>query len=199
MDISTARLTSLLREAIAPQALPSAKADPVKSALVKALVQPPLPSLRPQSIASALPALLPEPALVARAQQVTSAQIVQAYQALAEPNELADDAGATAAAVRRPTADGDDAQRGPAIPPARVDDGGVVRLTAQPWLALLSPRDSPLRKTSATNATAQQGPAASRSAGGTRPQDRSMNAGLTSLAAGLLVATAIGLVLLVLR
>ena len=199
MDISTARLTSLLREAIAPQALPSAKADPVKSALVKALVQPPLPSLRPQSIASALPASLPASALVARAQQVTSAQIVQAYQALAEPNELADDASAAAAAARRPTAHGDDAQRGPAVPPARADDGGTVRPTAQPWLALLSPRASPLRKTSATNATAQHGLAASRSAGGTRPQDKQMNLGLFSLAVGLLVATAVGLVVLMLR
>lgn len=199
MDISTARLTSLLREAIAPQALPSAKVDPVNSALVKALVQPPLPSLRPQSIASALPASLPASALVARAQQVTSAQIVQAYQALAEPNELADDASAAAAAARRPRANGDDAQRGPAVPPARVDDGGTVRPTAQPWLVLLSPRASPLRKTSATDVTAQQGPAASRSAGGTRPQDKQMNLGLISLAAGLLVATAIGLVVLMLR
>lgn len=200
MDISTARLTSLLREAIAPQALPSAKADPVKSALVKALVQPPLPSLRPQSIASALPASLPASALVARAQQVTSAQIVQAYQALAEPNELADDASAAAAAARRPTAHSDDAQRGPAaVPTARADDGGTVRPTAQPWLVLLSPRASPLRKTSATDVTAQQGPAASRSAGGTRPQDKQMNLGLISLAVGLLVATAVGLVVLMLR
>ncbi|MET2827427.1 hypothetical protein [Mesorhizobium shangrilense] len=199
MDISTARLTSLLREAIAPQALPSAKVDPAKSALVKALVQPPLPSLRPQSIASALPASLPAPALVARAQQVTSAQIVQAYQALAEPNELADDAGATAAAARRPRADGDDAQRGPAVPPARVDDGGAVRPAAQPWLALLSPQAPPLRKTSATNATAEQGPDASRSAGGAQPQDKQMNLGFMSLAIGLLAATIVGLVLLALR
>lgn len=198
MDISNARLTSLLREAIAPQALPSAKVDPVKSALVKALVQPPLPSLRPQSFASALPASLPATALIAPAQQVTSAQIVQAYQALAEPNELADDAGATSAA-RRPSADGDDAQRGPAIPAARVDDGGAVRPAAQPWLALLSPQAPPLRKTSATNATTEQGPAANRSAGGAQAQDKQMNLGLMSLAVGLLVATAVGLVLLMLR
>lgn len=198
MDISAGRLTSLLREAMTPQALPSPEADPAKTALVKALVQPPLPSLRPQSIASALPALLPEPALV-RAQQVTSAQIVHAYQALAEPNELVDDAGATAAAARRPTADGDDAQRGPAMPSARVDDGVAVRSTAQPWLALLSSQAPPLRKTSATNAMAEQGPAASRSPGGAQPQDKQMNPGFMSLAIGLLAATIVGLVLLALQ
>jgi hypothetical protein len=199
MDISTARLTSQLREAITPQALPSAKADPAKTALVKALAQPPLPSLRPQSIASALPASSPAPALVSRAQQVTSAQIVQAYQALAEPIELADDTGPPSAVTRRPTAGGDEARRGPVIPPARVDDGGTVRPTDQPWLALLSAQASPLRKASATNARAEQGSEANRSANGARPQDMSMNAGLLSLAVGLFVATAIGLVLLVLR
>jgi hypothetical protein len=200
MDISAARLTSLLREAMAPQALPSARADPAKTALVKALVQPPVPSLRPQSMAPALPALLPAPALVGRAQQVTSAQIVQAYQALAEPNaEPALDAGTTASVTRRSTSGGDDGQQGLATPPIRTDDGGAARPTTQPWLALLSPQASPLRRSSAPNDTAGLGPAASRSAGGTRPQDRQMNVGLTSLAIGLLVATAAGLVLLILR
>jgi len=44
MDISSARLAALLKEAMTPQAVPSAKADPVKAALVKALVAPPAPS-----------------------------------------------------------------------------------------------------------------------------------------------------------
>jgi hypothetical protein len=44
MDISPARLAALLRQAMKPPAVPSAKADPVKTALVKALVAPPAPS-----------------------------------------------------------------------------------------------------------------------------------------------------------
>ena len=200
MDISTARLTSLLREAIAPQALPSTEADPAKTALVKALVQPPLPSLRPQSIASALPALLPEPALLARAQQVTSAQIVQTYQAYAEPNaESAGDVETAKAAARRSVADVDEGQRGLAMPTPRTDDGGSARPVIQSWLALLSPQASPLRRASPTNAAAGQGLVASRSAGGAQPEDKQTNVGLISLTIGLLAATIVGLVLLALR
>ena len=43
MDISSTRLTSLLKEALTLQPVPSAKADPATTALVKALVQPPAP------------------------------------------------------------------------------------------------------------------------------------------------------------
>jgi len=68
MDISSARLTSLLREALTPEPLPSAKADPVKTALVKALVAPPAPPPgASQPVAAALPSMLP--AVVARVQQ----------------------------------------------------------------------------------------------------------------------------------
>ena len=48
-------------------------------------------------------------------------------------------------------------------------------------------------------ALAEQGAGASRSAGGAQAQDKQMNLGLMSLAVGLLVATAVGLVLLMLR
>ena len=44
MDISSARLTALLKEAVTSQAVPSARADPVRTALIKVLVLPPVPA-----------------------------------------------------------------------------------------------------------------------------------------------------------
>lgn len=200
MDISAARLTSLLREAMTPQALPSAKADPVKTALVKALVQPPAPSLRPQSIAATLPALLPATAFPGKVQPMTSAQIAQAYQAMAEPTaETAGDAEASVAATRRSALDGDEAQRIPGISLAKIDDGGPVRPAVQAWLALLSPQASPLRRALATKAAVGQGLATNRPASEARPESRQMTIGLMSLAVGLLAAVIVGLVLLMLR
>ncbi|RWK07934.1 hypothetical protein [Mesorhizobium sp.] len=64
MDITNASMTSLLKEALTPQPVPSAKADPATAALVKALVQPPAPSFVPsaQVGAQALNGSLPRPA-----------------------------------------------------------------------------------------------------------------------------------------
>ncbi|ESX47332.1 hypothetical protein X761_29750, partial [Mesorhizobium sp. LSHC424B00] len=85
MDISSARLTALLREAMILAAVPSAKADPAKAALIKALVQPSAPSGAPlpPAAAPALQALLS--AAAANGQQAGSAEILQAYLAIAEP------------------------------------------------------------------------------------------------------------------
>ena len=195
MDISSARLTALLKEAMTPQAVPSAKADPVRTALVKALVQPPVPAgASAQSAAPALPVLLP--ATAARAQQVASPEIMQAYLALAEP-DAASDAAPTTVAARRP--DGDEAQRGLAVPPLKADDGGVARPGSLPWLALLAPELSPLRAPSATARAAERGQAAARPSDTARPENRQMSVGLMSLAAGLLAVVIVGFVLLVLR
>ncbi|MER9134927.1 hypothetical protein NKI20_01230 [Mesorhizobium sp. M0830] len=196
MDISSARLAALLREAIAPQAVPSAKADPVKAALVKALVAPPAPSGAPVRPAAAptLPMLI-LPATTVRAQQTASAEMLQAYLALAEPaGETTGDAAATAAST---SADGD-TRRGLAPPPARFDEA-AARPTALRWLAILSPEVPALRRATVANAVAGQGRAASRSNDVARPESRQMSVGLTSLAAGLLVAAIVGFVLLVLR
>lgn len=194
MDISSARLTALLKEAMTPQAVPSAKADPVRTALIKVLVQPPAPAgASPQSMASALPRLLPAPA--AKAQQLASAEIMQAYLALAEPHAASDAAPATVPARR---SDGDEAQRGLAVPLARVDDGGAVRPTSLPWLAFLASELPPLRPAFVTKA-AERGQAISQPRGAARPENRQMSVGLMSLGAGLLAAAIVGFVLLVLR
>lgn len=195
MDISSARLTALLKEAMTPRAVPSAKADPVRTALIKALVQPSVPiGASPQPAAPALPVLLPAPA--AKAQQLASAEIMQAYLALAEPDAASDAAPVTVAA-RRP--DGEEAQRGLAVPLARPDDGGVVRPTSLPWLAFLAPELSPLRRVFVTKAAAERGQAISRPSDAARPENRQMSVGLLSLGAGLLAAAIVGFVLLVLR
>ncbi|MER8466008.1 hypothetical protein [Mesorhizobium sp. M1396] len=181
-----------------PRAVPSAKADPVKTALVKALVAPPAPSGAPVRPAATptLPMML-SPATTVRAQQTASAEMLQAYLALAEPDgATTGDAPATAA---RTSADGDTTQRGLAPPPARVDEGAAARATALPWLALLSPEVPALRRAADANAVAGRGQAASRSNVVAQPESRQMSVGLTSLAAGLLAVAIVGFILLVLR
>ncbi|RWC38780.1 MAG: hypothetical protein EOS55_30300 [Mesorhizobium sp.] len=198
MDISSARLAALLREAMKPQAVPPAKADAIKTALVKALVEPPAPSgaqVRPAAT-PALPMLL-SPATTAGVRQAASAEMLQAYLALAEPDgETAGDAAP--AAARRPS-DGDTAQRG--LPPAqaRVDEGAAARPAALPLLAFLSPEVPALRRATVADAVAGRGQAASPSNGVARPENRQMSVGLMSLAAGFLAAAIIGFVMLVLR
>ncbi|UVK44786.1 hypothetical protein BPNPMPFG_000245 [Mesorhizobium sp. AR07] len=202
MDIPSARLAALLREAMTPQAVPSAKADPVKTALVKALVAPPAPSdalVRPAAT-PALPMLLP--ATAARAQQTASTEIMQAYLALAEPDsESAGDpaSAATAATATRRPAEGDTAQRGLAPPLAKVEEGAVVRPATLPWLTLLSPAVSPPRRASIASATTARGQVAARPGDPALLEHRQMSVGLVSLAAGFLAAAILGFVLLVLR
>ncbi|ESY65815.1 hypothetical protein X743_29015 [Mesorhizobium sp. LNHC252B00] len=187
----------MLREAITPQAVPSARANPVKAALVKALVAPPAPSgapVRPAATPS-LPMLI-LPATTARAQQTASAEMLQAYLALAEPD--GETTGVAAATAARTSADGD-RRRGLAPPPARIDEEAAAKPTALPWLALLSPEVPALRRATVAKAVAGRGRAASRSNDVAQPESRQMSVGLTSLAAGLLVAAIVGFVLLVLR
>ncbi|MFC3322564.1 hypothetical protein [Mesorhizobium cantuariense] len=182
-----------------PQAVPSAKADPVKTALVKALVAPPAPSgalVRPAET-PILPMLLT--AIAAKAQQTASAEIMQAYLAVAEPDgETAGDAAQAATAARRP-ADGDTAQRALAIPLARADEGATARPAALPWLTFLAPMVFPPRRASIASSAREQGQLASRSGDAARPENRQMSVGLMSLAAGFLAAAIIGFVLLVVR
>ena len=182
-----------------PQAVPSARADPVKTALIKALVAPLAPSGAPVRPAE-MPALrLLLPATVARAQQTASTEMIEAYLALADPDsESAGDVASAATATRR-AADGDTAQRGLAPPPVRVEEGATARPAALPWLAVLPPEVQTLRRAPVANAVAGRGPAASRSDGITQPENTQMSVGLMSLAAGLLVAAIIGFVLLVVR
>jgi hypothetical protein len=199
MDISSARLTALLREAMILAAAPSAKADPAKTALIKALAQPSVPSGAPlQPVAApALQALLS--AASAKTQQTGSAEILQAYLAIAEPGDVARDAaGPTRAAAPAPA--NDDAQRGLFVPPAKADDGAAAKPAGLPWLALLVPETLPQRRASGTGAAAKKGQATSRSHDATQPENRQqIRVGLMALAAGFLAVAIIGLVLLVLR
>ncbi|TIX69937.1 MAG: hypothetical protein E5V30_15635, partial [Mesorhizobium sp.] len=87
MDISSTRLTSLLKQALTPQPVPSAKADPATTALVKALVQPPAPSAASsaQLAAQALNGSLARPP-AHPTQHLSSDQIEDAYRAVIEPD-----------------------------------------------------------------------------------------------------------------
>jgi hypothetical protein len=198
MDVSSARLTALLREAMILAAAPSAKADPAKAALIKALAQPPAPSGTPlpPAAAPALQALLSGTS--AKAQQTGSAEILQAYLAIAEPGaEVPDDAPPRAAA---PAPANDDAQRGLPVPPARADDGSATKPAGLPWLAFLVPEVSPQSRASATNAAAKRGQATPRSNGAVQPESQQeMRIGLMAVGTGFLAVAIIGFVLLVLR
>ena len=198
MDISSARLTALLREAMMLTAVPSAKADPAKTALIKALVQPSAPSgvLLPPAAVPALQALLS--AAVAKEQQTGSAEILQAYLALAEPSGAApDDAVPTAVATGKATPANDDTQRGLPVPLAKADDGGAARPAGLPWLALTAPAVSPPGQASRARAAAKRALSSNDTA---QPESRKqMRFGLMALAAGFLAMAIIGFVLLVLR
>lgn len=182
-----------------PQAVPSAKADPVKTALVKALVAPPAPSgapVRPVATPT-LPVLSQATAI--RAQQTASAEIIQAYLALAEPGgEAAGDAIPVANAARRPTGS-DTVQRGLAVPLARGDERAPERPAILPWLPLLASELLPLRRTPASNAVARRERATAGPSEAARPENRRTSVGLMSLTAGLLAAAVVGFVLVVLR
>ncbi|TRC96690.1 hypothetical protein FJV77_11835 [Mesorhizobium sp. WSM4306] len=198
MDISSARLTTLLREAMILAAAASAKADPAKAALIKALAQPPAPSGAPLPPAAvpALQALLSTAS--AKAQQTGSAEILQAYLAVAEPGAEAPDGAPTRAAAPAPA--NDDAQRGLPLPPARADDGAAAKSPSLPWLAFLVPEPSPQRRASGIDTATRRGQATSRPHDAAEPVDRQqIRVGLMALAAGFLAVAIIGLTLMVLR
>jgi len=198
MDISSARLASLLRQAMAPQPAPSAKADPVKTALVKALVQPPLPSLRPQQAAPALAAL---PALTDRPQQLASARIVQAYLALTEPGEgTTSEAGSTSTA-REPAAQADEIQRGLPTTAVKAEGIGSTKPAPLSLFALVAPQVSTPRRAFAIKATAAQGRAANQLDGNAprNPQHWPAAIGLASMAVGLVAFGIIAFAWLVLH
>lgn len=200
MDISSARLTALLREAMILAAVPSAKADPGKAALIKALAQPPAPSGAPLQPA-AVPALQAQlSATPAKAQQTGSAEILQAYLAIAEPGAGAPDAaGRPIRAVAAAPAN-DDAQHGLPVLPPRTDDGAAAKPAGLPWLAFLVPEVSPQSRASATNAAAKRGQATPRSNGAVQPESQQeMRIGLMAVGTGFLAVAIIGFVLLVLR
>ncbi|MDX8518117.1 hypothetical protein [Mesorhizobium dulcispinae] len=118
MDITNASMTSLLKEPLTPQPVPSARPDPATAALVKAIVQPPAPAMvqSAQFAAQALNGSLAKPP-VQSSQRLSSAEIENAYRAVMEP-----DAGTDAAFARpqprRPAAEADHPSATQAQPPA---------------------------------------------------------------------------------
>ena len=130
MDISPARLTSLLKEALTPQPVPTAKADPAIAALVKALIQPPAPSVVPsaQVAAEALNGSLQRSAAPS-SQRLSSGEIESAYRAVMEPDAGAGGASARAPA-RRPAAATDQPARAAQAQPPLADS--TARITTPP-------------------------------------------------------------------
>lgn len=155
MDINSPRLTSLLKEALTPQPVPSAKADPATVALVKALVQPPAPSTVPpaQFAAQALNGSLPQPP-AQPSQRLSSTEIENAYRAVMEP-----DAGIGAARPTAPTGrQTADADRGPRgfdpSQPAAVDS--TAKVAANPPPSSFSPSIAPATVLVAANSNAHR-------------------------------------------
>jgi hypothetical protein len=160
MDISPARLTSLLKEALTPQPVPTAKADPATAALVKALVQPAAPSVVPsaQLAAQALNGALLRPA-PDLSRRLASGEIEHAYRAVMEPRPGAGETLARAPAGRAPI-DGDRPLRGPALAQTAIAEG-VAAIAAAPSLPVAAIAASP------TGAAAANSNAPPR--GGSRP------------------------------
>jgi len=138
MDITPTRLNTLINEALTPQAVPSSRADPATTALIKTLVQPPAPSTgqAAQIAAQSLQSAQPRPAAQI-SQRLSSSEVEDAYRAVMEPDAATDDAPARPSTVRAAT-DIDQAPRGFASPQATVADT-MPRPAVAPPLSTFSP------------------------------------------------------------
>ncbi|MBZ9796038.1 hypothetical protein [Mesorhizobium sp. ES1-4] len=181
-------------EAMTPQAVPSAKADPANVALVKALVQPPTPPLLAQQTAPVLLAL-PSTAIAAKVQQIASAGIVEAYLAQVEPADGTD--AAPAAAVARQSTQDVETQKGLAVPLVKAENADPAGGPAAAGLAAVTPMGPAWRQASNQNIPARRGQTASRPNGmqeqGSEPL--LLKVAFVSATAGLLGAAAFGLAL----
>ncbi|RJT37211.1 hypothetical protein D3227_18630 [Mesorhizobium waimense] len=131
-------------------------------------------------------------------QQLSSAEIENAYRLLIDPGtDSASDAAPVAAVARRQAPEADTAQRSLVLSPVVADEGG--KPIAMPWLALLAAEIAPLRRAPATGSATRQGQGGSRPGDTGEPQPRKMSIGLMSLGAGLLAVAIVGFVLMVLR
>jgi len=138
MDITPTRLNTLINEALTPQAVPSSRADPATTALIKTLVQPPAPSTgqAAQIAAQSLQSAQPRPAAQI-SQRLSSSEVEDAYRAVMEPDAATDDAPARSSTGRAAT-DIDQASRGFASPQATVADT-MPRPAVAPPLSTFSP------------------------------------------------------------
>jgi hypothetical protein len=195
MDISSARLASLLKEAMTPQPVPLAKADPVAAALVRELIQPPAPSLFAQRTAPALLAM-PATPMAVRSQQIASAGIVEAYQAQLETREEA----ALATVVARKATPEAETQRGFVPPSATANDNAPARVAGLSLLSFIPPPAPVPRGSAAPDAPAgQRRPANQSHAAAPNPERLLVKIGFVSIMAGLLIIMIVGFVLLLLR
>ncbi|RWA70696.1 hypothetical protein [Mesorhizobium sp.] len=198
MDITNASMTSLLKEALTPQPVPSAKADPATAALVKALVQPPAPSFVPsaQVGAQALNGSLPRPA-AEPSQRLSSAEVENAYRAVMEPGPGADGASTRSPAGRQ-AADADQPSRtATQAQPAAADNTGRVTPTPQ---SSFSPANASAMLVAA-NANAPQARGAAVRPAGHAPRSQSGQTSLwtISIVTAIVSAATTTVVLLLLR
>ena len=178
-----------------PQAVPSAKADPVLTALVKALVQPPAPSLLAQQTAPALLAL-PAAPMAVKSQQIASAGIVEAYLAQLETKEEA----ALATVVARKATPEAETQRAVLPPSAMANDNAPARVAGLSLLSLIPPQAPVPRSAAALDTPAgRQRPANQSRGAAPNPERLLVKIGFVSTMAGLLGTVILGFVLLVLR
>jgi hypothetical protein len=155
MDITSTRLNTLINEALTPQAVPSPKADPATTALIKALVQPPAPTTgqAAQIAAQSLQSAQPRQAAQA-SQRLSSSEVEDAYRAVMEPDAATDDAPARPSTARA-ARDTDQAPRGFVPPPAAVADN-TSRPVVAPVLSTFSPTVASASALVAANANAPQ-------------------------------------------
>ena len=162
MDITPTRLNALITDALTPQPLPSAKADPATTALVKALVQPPAPAGAQvaQFAAQALTSSLQAPP--ARSSQRPSSNPVEdAYRAMMEPDDDADDTPARTP-TGGPLSDADQASHAaaPVQPPAADSTTrAAVMAPPQPQSVLATVLSSPALVAANANAPQPRGSA----------------------------------------
>jgi len=197
MAISSTCLTSLLKEALTPQQVPSAKADPATTALVKALVQPPAPSAASsvQFAAQALNGSLPRPPAHAT-QRLSSDQIEDAYKAVMEPDA---DRGPAGVPAGRPTAEAEQGSRRLTTSPQPPITDSMARAAAAPSLPVstIAVSSSVLV---AANSNAPRPPGAAARPGHARsPEPSQPPLWMMSIATALLSATITTIALLLLR
>lgn len=194
MDISSARLASLLKEAITPQPVPLAKADPVVTALVRELVQPAAPSLLAQRTAPALLAM-PAAPMAIKSQQIVSSGVVEAYQAQLD----ARDEAVLAEIVARKAEPQPETQRGFVPPSTTANDNAPARSAGVSLLSFIPPPAPVPRSNPALGTPAGRRVPANQSHGAApNPERLLVRIGFVSIT-GLLAIMIFGFVLLLLR
>jgi len=197
MDITSTRLNTLINEALTPQAVPSPKADPATTALIKALVQPPAPTTgqAAQIAAQSLQSAQPRQAAQA-SQRLSSSEVEDAYRAVMEPDAATDDAPARPSAGGAAT-DADQSPRGFVPPSAGVADNTSSPAVA-PALSTFSPALASTSALVAANANAPQPRGASVRPAGHAPRSESAPISLWTISVVTAIVSAVTATIMVL-